>query len=180
MDFEVDFVGTNTIDYTQLYIERHQKDFEKFALELTPHRLKNEHSFYNLIKNKSETLKLLRLIKQLENENSRLKCLLEDFENDKLFQAQRLKELHKEKSALNNALAKIVSENQNLKENLQKFEKTKKDSPKFIDQKNELYQIIQAQNQLKQFDTIDLFKKIKEYCSAIAGFIHYKLIRLAK
>jgi hypothetical protein len=53
-------------------------------------------------------------IKQLEDENRRLKCLLEDFANDKLIQAQRIRELNREKSILKQTLAELILEKQSL------------------------------------------------------------------
>lgn len=51
----------------------------------------------------------------LEDENCRLETLVEELRLDKLSQAQRLKELHEEKSRLKNAFAELIVDNQNFK-----------------------------------------------------------------
>lgn len=56
--------------------------------------------------------------KLLEDENRRLETLVEDLKHDKLSQAQRLKELHEEKSRLKNVFAELMLDNHILKQDI--------------------------------------------------------------
>lgn len=57
-----------------------------------------------------------QLSKQLEQENHWLRSLLEDLVNDKLIQAQRIKELEHEKSLLKQTLADLIFDQHHFKE----------------------------------------------------------------
>lgn len=81
----------------QLFIKGQQKELGNASVTVIPNIAETKHTNYKFKKN-IEALKLSRWIKQLEEENYHLKCLLEDLANDKLFQAQRIKELEHEKS----------------------------------------------------------------------------------
>jgi hypothetical protein len=65
-------------------------------------------------KNNGQAAQTNHGIKQLEDEIRRLKSLLEDFANDKLIQAQRIRELDREKSLLKQTLAELILEKQSL------------------------------------------------------------------
>jgi chromosome segregation ATPase len=174
-------VKTNTINYQPRTIDCSQKGCDNFQGEIIEEKAKKEHPIHKLIKHPNgETLRFLRLIKRLENENHRLESILEDFENDKLVQAQRIKELEHEKSALKSTLANIVSVNQNLKESLHEIDKSGKKTPHFIDNNKESYHNIQTQTQLGPFDIIGLLEKTRNYCSILTRFLYYKLVRLPK
>jgi len=109
------------MNHLKLFVRDRQKNLKEAVVKVKPKPETNEQAIYNLKEeNNLETLNLSRRIKQLENENHRLKCLLEDLANDKLSQAQRIRELNREKSNIENTFVKIVTENQILKEILQK------------------------------------------------------------
>ena len=76
------------------------------------YNLNQPESMCNCLKSKNSRIKLL------ENENHRLKMIVEDLMLDKLTQAQRIKELEHEKSLIKNIIAEITLDQQILKKAL--------------------------------------------------------------